>query len=172
MRNSELKADPKALERLLSECSQLNTRIRTPEHTNHIKTWQLTKVRQTNFTFFEVGEILVKKKKNLSQLRGTENSWRTSPKYRNGHTASKRTTHGNYTTDGKKGTRRQYSRLSTEIYPQTKEQKCGRSELALCSLQIAATDKLSLWENRPHNATAETFPRIHCVWRRCSKHVL
>ncbi len=60
-------------------------RIRTPERTNRKTMWQLTKVQQTNFTFFEVYEISVEKKKNLWQLRGMENSRRMSPKYRNGH---------------------------------------------------------------------------------------
>ncbi len=53
------------------------------------KTWQPTKVQQMNFTFFEVDEISVKKKKNLTQLRGMENLRRMSPKYRNSRTASK-----------------------------------------------------------------------------------
>ncbi len=73
------------------------------------------------FYFFEVYEISVEKKKNLTQLCGTENLRRMSPKYRNGRTASKWTTHGNYTADDEKGTRRQYSGLGTEIYPPTKK---------------------------------------------------
>ncbi len=44
-----------------------------------------------------------------------------SPKYRNGRAASKRTKHGNYTADGEKGTRRQYSGLGTEMYPPTEK---------------------------------------------------
>ncbi len=103
-----------------SECSQLNNRIRMSEHTNHKTMWQLTKGQQTNFTFFEVDKISVKKK-HLTQLRGMENLRRVSSNYRNGRTPSKRTTHGNYTADGEKGTCRQYSGLGTEMYPLTKK---------------------------------------------------
>ncbi len=46
----EFKTGLKVPERLLHGCSQLNSRIRTPECTNHT-IWQLTKVLRMNFTF-------------------------------------------------------------------------------------------------------------------------
>ncbi len=69
-------------------------------------------------------------------------------KYRNGNTASKWTTHEIYIVNDEKGTRRQSSAvLNCTRRPRTglakTKQKCGQSELALCSLQSAATDKLS-----------------------------
>ncbi len=128
-----------------------------------------------NFTFFEVYEILVRRKKNLTQWRGTENLRRMSPKYWNGCTASKRTTHGNYTSDGEKGTRRQYSELGTEMYPPTKKRtrekgakmRLGRTG-TLQPAECRSRQIISL-ENWPHNAMAETFSRIHYVRRRCSE---
>ncbi len=82
--------------------------------------WQLIKVQQTNFNFSKFTKFWWKIK-NLTQLRGMENSRQMSPKYRNGRTASKRTTHVNYTADDEKGTHQQYSGLCTKIYPPTKK---------------------------------------------------
>ncbi len=90
--------------------------------------------RATNELYFFRSWQNFSEKKNLAQLRGTEYSqrilaqlrgmeysWRMSPKYQNGRTVSKRTTYGNYTTDGQKGTHRQYSGLGTEMHPPTKK---------------------------------------------------
>ncbi len=89
--------------------------------TNRKTTWQLTKGQQTNFIFFKVYEIYVKKKKNLTQLRSTENSRWVYPKIPERPHSQQRDDTRNYTADGEKGTRRQYNGLGTEMYPPTKK---------------------------------------------------